>query len=117
MLVVLLAVFTLPCCPRVDGWFGVAQANAAATEVVASTDDHTHHPGHQHHHGSAADDNASSIHKGHLMTTGAIDVLPDLSPIVLAALIPLARVGSDRVARLSLPNQPRIPVPPPRLAV
>ena len=119
VLVVLLAVFTLPCCPRVDGWFGAAQANAAASEAVASSSDHLHHHGHEHHHTGVTtdDDNASGPHKGHLMATGAVDVLPNLSPIVLAALIPLARVGLDRVGQLSQPAQPRIPVPPPRPAV
>ena len=116
VVIVLLAIFTLPCCPRVDGWFGAAQANAA--EVAASAESPTYHHDHQHHQPGVTTerDSTSSLHKGHLMTTGAIDVLPDLSPFVLGTLIPLARVGLDRAARLSLLPQPRIPVPPPRPA-
>lgn len=117
VLVVLLAIFALPCCPRVDGLFNAAQARAAESSTVASTMDHVLHPGHQHHTGADTSESESDgLHKGHLMTTGAVDVLPDLAPIMLAALIPLARIGVSRIARLSLPRAPRIPVPPPRPA-
>lgn len=114
VLVVLLAIFTLPCCPRVDGWFGIAQANAVEVEVVQTT---TNHAGHDHHASvTTGDDDASGLHKGHLMSTGSVDVLPALSPFALAALLPLSWMGATRVATVVSSPAPRIPVPPPRVA-
>lgn len=116
LLLVLLAIFALPCCPRVDGWFGAAQARAADAVAVATTNSQ-HHAGHQHHAVADTSGNQSEgLHKGHLMTTAAVEVLPSIMPIALAALIPLARMGTSRVARLAPPMAPRIPVPPPRPA-
>jgi hypothetical protein len=109
--VVLIAVFALPCCPRIDGWFSSAVAAQAA--VADAAVDHAHHPAHHHHQHEAE---TEGMHKGHLMSTGAIDVLPALMPVILAGPMPLTLVGACSIAALVQERIPQVPVPPPRWA-
>ena len=113
ILIVLLAVFALPCCPRIDGWLAVAETRVTTATPIDSTSADAHHGSHHH---QVTGEEVEGVHKGHLATTGAVDVLPGISLFVLGALIPLATSVNERVARLTLGKVPRIPVPPPRVA-
>jgi hypothetical protein len=115
VLVVLIAILALPCCPRVDGWF---QAAAVAATSAESTADHSPHAGHQAGFSEQTEGGASdSVHKGHLMSTGSVDTLPLLAPFVLAARLPLSQMGITRILRLVVSHASRIPVPPPQVAI
>ena len=115
MLVVLVAICVLPCCPRVDGMFHGAAATAASAE---STVDHSHHADHDAGFSEQTEGGASdSVHKGHLMSTGSVDTLPGLAPFVLAARLPLSWMGVTRVLSFVATRAPRIPVPPPQVAI
>jgi hypothetical protein len=116
VLVVLIAIFALPCCPRVDGMFHEAAAVAAASAESATS--HAHHAGHEAGFSEQTEGGSSdSVHKGHLMSTGSVDTLPVLAPFALAARLPLSRMGITRILSFVATRGPRIPVPPPQVAI
>lgn len=113
VLIVLLAVFALPCCPRVDGMFVSAVAAAEAQEQAVTIASYGHH----HHHGAMADDGSHDSHKGHLMATGAVDVLPFQGHGALMVFLPLLVLTLSRLLSIVASPSLRIPVPPPRTVV
>lgn len=113
VLLVLLATLTLPCCPRLDSWMTLA---ATQDEPSGSTVEQNRES-HLTHHGSGSGksrEDGSRLHKGHLLATGALDILPSAfaSPGEFATTIVAgSHLPGERALAETLP---KIPIPPPK---